>query len=167
MKIFGVVGWKNTGKTGLVTRLVAHLSGLGYTVSTIKHAHHAFDIDHQGRDSYRHREAGAHQVLIASSTRVAMMEELRGAPEPPLDELLARFNPADIVIIEGYKGEGHPKIETHRAEAGKDLIAPSDPTIRAVASNVAMDDLNVPVFDLDNTEAIAGFIIAQTGLGSP
>ncbi len=167
MRVFGVVGWKNTGKTGLVTRLVAHLSGLGLSVSTVKHAHHAFDIDHEGRDSYRHREAGAHQVLIASSARVAMMEELRGADEPPLEDLLARFKPVDIVIIEGYKGEGHPKIETHRSEAGKDLIAPHDPTIRAVASNVGIDDLSVPVFDLDDTGAIAAFIMAQTGLEAP
>lgn len=167
MRIFGVVGWKNTGKTGLVTRLVAHLSGLGFKVSTIKHAHHAFDIDHKGRDSYRHREAGAHQVLIASRARVAMMEELRGSEEPSLEVLLGRFDPADIVIIEGYKGESHPKIETHRHEAGKDLIALGDPTIQAVASDVAIDDLNVPVFDLDDTDTIAGFIMEQTGLRSP
>ena len=165
MKIFGVVGWKNTGKTGLVTRLVAHLTGMGLRVSTIKHAHHSFDVDHEGRDSYRHREAGASQVLIASRERVALMEELRGADEPSLDDLLARLAPADIVIIEGYKGEGHPKIETHRAETGKDLIAPDDPTICAVASDSKLVDLTAPVFDLNDTSAIADFILEQTGLG--
>lgn len=164
MRIFGVVGWKNTGKTGLVTRLVAHLTGEGFRVSTVKHAHHTFDVDHEGRDSYRHREAGASQVLIASRERVALMEELRDAPEPSLDDLLKRLAPADLVIIEGYKGEGHPKIETHRGEAGKDLIAPGDPTICAVASDVAFSDLNIPVFDLDDTAAIAGFVKLQVGL---
>ncbi len=163
MNIFGVVGWKNTGKTGLVTRLVAHFSASGLRVSTIKHAHHSFDVDHVGRDSYRHREAGAGQVLIASRERVALMEELRGAPEPSLDQLLGRLAPADLILIEGYKGEGHPKIETHRADAGQDLIAPGDATIRAVASDVALSGLAVPVFDLDDTAAIAAFILSQDG----
>jgi len=167
VKVYGVVGWKNTGKTGLVTRLVAHLTALGFRVSTVKHAHHSFDIDHEGRDSYRHREAGAAQVLIASRERVALMDELRGAPEPGLDALLARLDPADLVIVEGYKGEGHPKIEAHRQAAGKDLIARDDPQVRAVASDVALTDLSVPVFDLDDTGAIAGFILAELELAGP
>ncbi len=159
MNIFGVVGWKNTGKTGLVTRLVAHFSAQGLRVSTVKHAHHSFDVDHEGRDSYRHRQAGAEQVLIASRERTALIHELRGAPEPDLNSLLAKLDPVDVVIIEGYKGEGHPKIETHRAEANKDLIAPGDGSIRAVASDVPLPDVTVPVFDLDDTVAIAAFIL--------
>lgn len=167
MNVFGVVGWKNTGKTGLVTRLVTHLTDLGFRVSTIKHAHHSFDIDQVGRDSYRHREAGASQVLIASRERVALMDELRGDPEPSLSDLLGRLAPADLVIIEGYKGEGHPKIETHRQVAGKNLIAPEDNSIKAVASDVELNDLQVPVFDLDNTAEIAAFILDALSLEAP
>ncbi len=161
MKIFGVVGWKNTGKTGLVTRLVSHFTEQGLKVSTIKHAHHTFDVDHEGRDSYRHRQAGASEVLIASRERVALIKELRGTPEPTLEDLIARLGPADLLIIEGYKGEGHAKIETHRAAAGKDLIAPDDSSIKAVASDIQLTDLSVPVFDLDDTGAIAAFILEQ------
>ena len=157
-----MVGWKNTGKTGLVTRLVAHFTQAGMKVSTIKHAHHSFDIDHKGRDSYRHREAGAGEVIIASRERVAHMSELRGAPEPTLDVLIGQLAPCDLVIIEGYKGEGHPKVETHRVEAGKDLIAPNDNSILAVASDTALTDLSVPVFDLDDTAAIAEFMLTKT-----
>lgn len=167
MNVFGVVGWKNTGKTGLVTRLVAHFTKAGLRVSTVKHAHHSFDVDQEGRDSYRHREAGAAQVLIASRERVALMDELRGAPEPGLQELLGRLAPADLVIIEGFKSEGHAKIETHRHVAGKDLIAPSDASIRAVASDVALPGSDVPVFDLDDTAAIAAFILDQLDLAAP
>ncbi|MEO0504498.1 MAG: molybdopterin-guanine dinucleotide biosynthesis protein B, partial [Pseudomonadota bacterium] len=135
MRLYGVVGWKNAGKTGLMERLVAEITRRGHTVSTVKHAHHSFDVDHPGKDSYRHRAAGAHEVLLASRQRVALMQELRGADEPGLDTLLARLSPVDLVLVEGYKRDAHPKVEAHRAVTGNPLIAPDDPTVRAVASD--------------------------------
>ena len=158
MKLIGITGWKNSGKTGLVTRLVAHFSGAGLSVATVKHAHKGFDVDHPGRDSHRHREAGAAEVIVSSPVRVAHMTELRGAAEPSLDDLLARLGPVDLAVVEGFKRSPHPKIETFRAEAGHALMAPSDPTIQAVASDVAQPGLDRPVFDLDNTGEIAGFV---------
>jgi molybdopterin-guanine dinucleotide biosynthesis protein MobB len=163
MRLYGVTGWKNAGKTGLMERLVAEMVARGLRVSTVKHAHHSFDVDHPGRDSYRHRQAGAGEVLLASRHRVALMRELRGETEPPLSDLLAMLAPCDLVLIEGYKRDRHPKIEAYRAETGHALIAPGDPTIRAVASDVALD-LDRPVFDLDDTGAIADFILGEVGL---
>lgn len=163
MKIYGIVGWKNAGKTGLMERLVAEISGRGIRVSTIKHAHHSFDVDHPGKDSFRHRTAGAQEVLLASAQRVALMQELRGAPEPSLEALLARLSPVDLVLIEGYKRDAHPKVEAHRAVTGNSLIAPEDSTVRAVASDSPLT-LDVPVFDLDDTGAVADFILAEVGL---
>ncbi len=164
MKLYGVAGWKNTGKTGLVTRLVTHFTDAGLQVSTVKHAHHAFDIDHEGRDSHRHRQAGAGEVLVASSARIALMRELNGAPEPSLDELLAMMAPADLVLVEGFKGGAHPKIEAHRADADRPLLALENDSIRAVASDVDLPKLSVPIFDLNDTGAIAAFIAADLGL---
>ncbi|WP_298258759.1 molybdopterin-guanine dinucleotide biosynthesis protein B [uncultured Litoreibacter sp.] len=163
MKVFGVTGWKNSGKTGLMERLVAEIVGLGVTVSTLKHAHHSFDVDHEGKDSYRHREAGASQVILASRNRWALMSELRDAPEPSLSSLLEKLDPVDLVLIEGYKREGHDKIEAHRAATGQPLIAPQDNTIVAVASDSRIE-ASVPVLDLDDTTAIADFILARVGL---
>jgi molybdopterin-guanine dinucleotide biosynthesis protein MobB len=163
MKLYGVIGWKNAGKTGLMERLVTEITGRGISVSTIKHAHHTFDVDHPGKDSYRHRKAGASEVLLASQTRVALMQELRDAPEPTLAELLKRLNPVDLILIEGYKRDTHPKIEAHRAVTGNPLIAPEDPTVRAVAADVPLT-LDRPVFELDDTAAIADFILAEVGL---
>ncbi|MEW9919711.1 molybdopterin-guanine dinucleotide biosynthesis protein B [Marimonas sp. MJW-29] len=163
MRIYGVVGWKNAGKTGLMERLVSEITGRGITVSTVKHAHHSFDVDHPGKDSYRHRAAGASEVILASRSRVALMQELRGADEPDLATLLARLKPVDLVLVEGYKRDGHPKVEAHRAETRNPLIAPGDPTVRAVASDVPLD-LDRPVFDLNDTRAIADFILAEVGL---
>lgn len=163
MRIFGVVGWKNAGKTGLMERLVTEITGRGFTVSTVKHAHHSFDVDHPGKDSHRHRVAGASEVLLASRNRFALMHEMRGADELPLSELLKKLSPVDLVLVEGYKRDAHPKVEAHRAETGNPLIAPDDPTVRAVASDSAVD-VAVPVFDLDDTGAIADFILAQVGL---
>ncbi len=163
MKIYGVTGWKNTGKTGLMERLVAEVTARGFTVSTIKHAHHSFDVDQPGRDSYRHRQAGAAEVLLASQYRIALMQELRGAPEPALKDLLGRLSPVDLVLIEGYKRERHPKIETHRAEPGQPLIATDDDTIRAVASDSPLN-LDRPVFDLNDTAGITDFILREVGL---
>jgi molybdopterin-guanine dinucleotide biosynthesis protein MobB len=163
VRLYGVAGWKNAGKTGLMERLVAEITRRGFTVSTVKHAHHSFDVDHPGKDSFRHREAGAAEVLLASRNRVALMQELRDAPEPPLSELLARLRPVDLVLVEGYKRDAHPKVEAHRAATGNPLIAPEDPTIRAVASDVPLS-LDRPVFDLNDTVAIADFILAEVGL---
>jgi len=163
MRIYGITGWKNSGKTGLMERLVTEITARGIGVSTIKHAHHSFDVDHPGKDSHRHRVAGARQVLLSSRRRWALMSELRDAPEPPLSELLTRLDPVDLVLVEGYKRDSHPKVEAHRAETGNPLIAPGDPTIRAVASDTPLT-LDRPVFDLDDTAAIAGFILREVGL---
>ncbi len=163
MRLYGITGWKNAGKTGLMERLVTEITGRGHSVSTVKHAHHSFDVDHPGKDSFRHRAAGATEVLLASGNRWALMHELRGAPEPPLPAFLARLSPVDLVLVEGYKSESHPKIEAFRAETGNALIAPGDPSIRAVASDSPLD-LAIPVFDLDDTDAIASFILSEVGL---
>lgn len=164
MKIFGVVGWKNSGKTGLVERLVTEITGRGFSVATLKHAHHSFDVDHQGKDSYRHREAGANEVLLASRQRWALMHELRNENEPTLAQLLTHLSPNDLVLIEGYKRDGHQKIEANRAATGQPLIALEDDTIVGVASDHDPDGLNVPKFDLDDTVSIADFVLQQVGL---
>ncbi|TNJ47638.1 molybdopterin-guanine dinucleotide biosynthesis protein B [Phaeobacter sp. B1627] len=163
MKLYGVTGWKNNGKTGLMERLVAEFTARGLTVSTLKHAHHATDVDQPGTDSFRHRLSGASEVVLASPNRVAIMQELRGADEPTLTDLLARMRPVDLILVEGFKLEPHPKIEAHRAAAGQPLIAPDDPSIRAVATDTPLD-LDRPVFDLNDTSAIAGFIAAELDL---
>jgi len=160
VKIFGVTGWKNNGKTTLVERLVTEITARGLRVSTIKHAHHAFDIDHEGRDSYRHREAGAHEVLVGSGKRWALIHELRDEDEPSLEELLARLSPCDLVIVEGYKRDRHPKVEAYRAEAGKDLIAADDDTIKLIATDTPLE-IDCPQLPLDDAKAIADFILAH------
>ena len=157
MKIFGVTGWKNSGKTGLMERLITEFTARGLSVSSIKHAHHSFDIDHPGRDSYRHRDAGARQVLLASRNRWALMHELRDEDEPTLSDLLKQLSPVDLVLIEGYKRDRHPKIEVHRKETDQPLIAPEDETIVAVASDTSVA-IDRPVLDLNDTAAIANFI---------
>ncbi len=163
MRIYGVTGWKNAGKTGLMERLVTEITGRGITVSTVKHAHHSFDVDHPGKDSHRHRVAGATEVLLASRNRFALMHELRSEDEPTLEALLSKLMPVDLVLVEGYKRDRHPKIEAFRAETGNDLIAPGDPTIQAVASDTPLK-LDRPVFDLNDTKAIADFILSEVGL---
>lgn len=163
MKVFGVVGWKNSGKTGLMERLVTEFTDRGISVSTIKHAHHAFDVDQPGKDSFRHRVAGAREVVLASAYRFAIMHELRDADEPSLDDLLSKMAPVDLVLIEGYKTEHHAKIEANRAATGKDLLAPNDAKILAVASD-RQPQIDRPVFDLDDTVGIADFIAVQVGL---
>ncbi|MES0826218.1 molybdopterin-guanine dinucleotide biosynthesis protein B [Ruegeria sp. SCP11] len=163
MRVYGVTGWKNAGKTGLMERLVTEITRRGFTVSTLKHAHHSVDVDQPGTDSYRHRVAGASEVLLASGQRIAIMQELRGAPEPSLADLLTRLSPVDLVLIEGFKREAHPKVEAFRAEAGNALMAPENETIRAVASDTALD-VQVPTFDLNDTASIADFILQEVGL---
>ncbi|MBX5147449.1 molybdopterin-guanine dinucleotide biosynthesis protein B [Rhizobium lentis] len=164
-KVFGIAGWKNSGKTGLAVRLVTEFTRRGYKISTIKHAHHDFDIDKVGADSYRHRQAGAHEVTIVSGTRYAIMHELRGAAEPEFEEVLARLSPCDLVLIEGYKREPIPKIEARRLEAAnRTPLAPDDPYIAAIATDHPVTDTALPVFDLDDTAAIADFIAEIVGL---
>lgn len=163
MKIYGITGWKNTGKTTLTERLVADMIARGLRVSTVKHAHHDTDIDHEGRDSFRHRQAGAGQVIVASPVRWALMTELRGAPEPPLADLLARLDTCDLVLVEGYKAHPHPKIEAHRHAVGRGLLAPQNPTIHAIARDVPLDH-PLPQFDLDDIRAISDFILTEVGL---
>ena len=164
MRVFGVIGWKNAGKTTLMERLVAEIAGRGFGVSTVKHAHHSFDVDHAGKDSWRHREAGAREVLVAAGHRWALMSELRDAPEPPLAVLLEKLSPVDLVLIEGYKRDSHPKIEAWRAATGAPVIARDDPTVRAVATNDLVEGLRVPVLPLDDPRAVADFILREVGL---
>lgn len=163
MKVWGVVGWKNSGKTGLMERLVSEFVSRGYRVSTLKHAHHVFDVDHPGKDSHRHRLAGATEVLLSSRKRWALMHELRDEEEMPLDELLSKLSPVDLVLVEGYKRDTHHKIEAHRAETGQSLIAHEDDTIRAIASDSAAEAAGRPTFDLNDTVAIADFIAGEVG----
>lgn len=166
-KIFGIVGWKNSGKTGLTVRLVTEFTRRGYRISTIKHAHHDFDIDKPGADSFRHREAGAQEVALVSGRRYAIMHELRDAPEPALEEILARLAPCDLVLIEGYKREPIPKIEARRsAAAGREPLAPQDPHIVAIAADHPVSETDLSVFDLDDTLAIADFIADTVDLPS-
>lgn len=163
MKLYGVTGWKNAGKTGLMERLVTEFTARGLRVSTIKHAHHSTDVDQTGTDSHRHRMAGASEVILASAARVAIMHELRGTPEPTLDDLLARLRPVDLVLVEGFKSAPHPKIEAYRQAADNPLIARDNSSVRAVATDIDLD-VDLPQFDLDDTVAIADFIAADLGL---
>jgi molybdopterin-guanine dinucleotide biosynthesis protein B len=166
--VFGISGWKNSGKTGLTVRLVEEFTRRGFAVSSIKHAHHDFDIDKPGADSFRHREAGAQEVAIVSGTRFAIMHELRGEPEPRLDDILARLAPADLVLVEGYKREPVPKIEARRLESrSREPLAPGDPHIVAIAADHPVTDTLLPVFDLNDTAAIADFISDALGLKRP
>ncbi|MBU2959227.1 molybdopterin-guanine dinucleotide biosynthesis protein B [Citreicella sp. C3M06] len=161
MIVYGITGWKNSGKTGLMERLVAEFTARGLSVSTVKHAHHNTDVDQQGTDSFRHRAAGARQVMLASPNRWALMSELRGEAEPPLDTLLAQMAPVDLVLVEGYKTAPHPKIEAHRAATGKPPTG--SPNVRALACDAPLQ-YPLPRFDLNDTKAIADFIAADTGL---
>ncbi len=166
MKLFAIVGWKNSGKTGLVERLVAEFTARGFTVSTLKHAHHRFDIDQPGRDSFRHRAAGAQQVMLSSSSRWALMCEVREGTEASFTDLLARLDPVDLVLVEGFKTEPMPKIEARRAATAQQMLADTDPEVLAVAADHAAQT-DRPVFDLNDTAAIADFIAAHLGLKPP
>ena len=164
MKIFGLVGWSGSGKTTLVANLVPELIGRGLTVSTMKHTHHNFDIDKPGKDSHQHRLAGAAEVLLTGSKRWALLHENRDAPEPSIDDLLARMEEVDLVLIEGFKSHKHQKMEVHRPAVGKPLLCPEDPTIVAVASDVELPDVTLPVIGLENVAAIADFIVGHLSL---
>ncbi|RCS25864.1 molybdopterin-guanine dinucleotide biosynthesis protein B [Phyllobacterium salinisoli] len=163
--VFGITGWKNSGKTTLTARLVEELTRRGWRVSTVKHAHHDFDIDHEGTDSFRHRKAGAGEVAIISNRRWALMHELQGESEPSLNEIIERLAPCDLIIVEGYKREPHLKIETRRTDGRKgDRLSATDPNIVAVASDHPVADETVPVFNLDDVARIADFVETQSGL---
>jgi len=164
MKIFGLAGWSGSGKTTLMVRLVPEIVGRGLRVSTVKHAHHAFDVDQPGKDSYEHRRAGATEVLVTSANRWALMHENRGAPEPTIEELVARMTPVDLLLIEGFKRAPHPKIEVFRRANGKPLLAPGDPSVLAVASDGPVPEVAVPVLDLDRVDLVADFILSASGL---
>lgn len=158
MRLIGLAGWSGAGKTTLLARLIPELGQRGVSVSTLKHAHHAFDIDRPGKDSHTHREAGARQVLVASAHRWALMTELRGTPEPPLRDLLTRLDPVDLVIVEGFKRDTHPKIEVFRAANGKPWLCPDDPMIRGVAADVP-GPLGLPQTGLDDIAGIADLVL--------
>ena len=164
MKIFGLVGWSGSGKTTLVTKLLPELIGRGFSVSTMKHTHHNFDIDRKGKDSYEHRMAGATEVLLTGSKRWAILHENRDAPEPSIDDLLAHLEDVDLVLIEGFKSHRHQKMEVFRPAVGKPLLCSDDPTIVAVACDTHLTDISQPVIDLDDIKAIADFIIGYLGL---
>lgn len=165
MRIFGLAGWSGSGKTTLVAKLLPALTAKGIRVSTMKHAHHEFDLDTPGKDSWVHRQSGATEVAIVSSKRYAILHELRGAPEPSIEELLPRLAPVDLLLIEGFKRHAHAKLEVHRPTVGKPLLAPDDPHIVAVASDAEIPGLEVPRLDLNDTDAIADFVLRHTGLG--
>jgi molybdopterin-guanine dinucleotide biosynthesis adapter protein len=158
MKLIGLAGWSGAGKTTLLTRLIPCLAARGLGVSTLKHAHHRFDVDTPGKDSWAHREAGARQVLVSSEHRWALMTEHRGAPEPGLRFLLSRLSPVDLVIVEGFKRDDHPKIEVHRAANGKPWLHPQDPHIAAVASDTP-PPASLPWAPLDAVERIADLVV--------
>lgn len=163
-RVIGVAGFKNAGKTTLVEKLVTELSRRGHRISTVKHAHHSFDIDHEGRDSFRHRKAGASEVAVVSRHRWAIIHESRDDAEPSLEEILAKLAPCDLVIVEGYKRDSHDKIEVRNLDLTHPPLAGDDPTVVAVAANGEVVDSPVPVFDRDDVTALAGFIERHAGL---
>ena len=164
MQVFGLAGWSGSGKTTLVTRLIPVIASFGLSVSTIKHAHHRFDIDQPGKDSHRHREAGANEVLISSARRWAMIHENRGEAEPDLAALLSRLSTVDLVLVEGFKREPHPKIEVRRRDLTTPMLCDDDPHIVAVASDTPLTGLSIPCLPLDDIDGIARFILARCGL---
>jgi len=163
MRVIGLAGWSGSGKTTLITKVIPVLVGRGLKVATIKHAHHAFDLDRPGKDSWLHREAGASEVVVASSRRWALVHELRDEPELSLADLLAKLSPADLVIIEGFKRHPHPKIEIYRPSLGKPALHPEDPFIVAVASDEMLPRLALPWLPLSDVGAIASFILGHEG----
>lgn len=162
MKVFGIAGYSGSGKTTLLEQVIPLLVGRGLRVSVVKHAHHAFDVDKPGKDSYRHRGAGASEVLISSGTRWALMHELRDRPEPELPALLTRLSACDLVLVEGFKRQPIPKLEIHRAAANTPLLFPEDPTIVAIASDRSLET-KLPVFRLDDYPAIADYVASHAG----
>lgn len=161
MRLIGLAGWSGAGKTTLIARLLPELIARGVTVSTVKHAHHSFDVDRPGKDSWVHREAGATEVLVASDARFALMHELRGAPAPSLAALLEKLAPVDLVIVEGFKRDPHPKIEVWRAQNGKPFLYPEDPAIRAVATDSNPQGVPLPLVDLNSASDVADVVLRE------
>jgi molybdopterin-guanine dinucleotide biosynthesis adapter protein len=159
MRIIGLAGWSGSGKTTLIKKLIPSLIARGSSVSTLKHAHHGFDLDQPGKDSFFHRAAGATEVIISSARRWAILHELREEPEWDLPALVAKMSPVDLVLVEGFKRDAFPKLEIHRAANGKPLIHPDDPHIVAIAADIALPQAKVPVIDLNNVEAIADLLL--------
>jgi len=159
MRIIGLAGWSGSGKTTLIKKLIPCLIARGLKVSTLKHAHHGFDLDQPGKDSFFHRAAGATEVIISSARRFAILHELRDEPEWDLPDLVAKMSPVDLVLVEGYKRDAFPKLEIHRAANGKPLIYPEDPHVVAIAADVAVPAAKVPVVDLNDIEAIAEMLL--------
>lgn len=164
MKVIGIVGWSGSGKTSLLVELLPRLKDRGLEVSTMKHAHHRFDVDKPGKDSFLHREAGASEVLVVTSSRWVLMHESREEPEPSIEALIERMTPVDLLLIEGFKTHHHPKLEIHRASEGKPLLCLTDPEIVAVASDSLLPDLQITRLDLNTPDAIVDFILHYTGL---
>jgi molybdopterin-guanine dinucleotide biosynthesis protein B len=163
-RVIGVAGFKNAGKTTLVEKLVSELSRRGFRISTVKHAHHSFDIDHEGRDSFRHRKAGATEVAVVSAQRWAIIHELHEDPEPSLDAILAKMAATDLVIVEGYKRDGHPKIEVRNLALDHPKLAEDDQTVIAIAANGVVNGEPVPVFDRDDVRNLCDFIVGKMDL---
>jgi molybdopterin-guanine dinucleotide biosynthesis adapter protein len=161
MRVIGIAGWSGAGKTTLLAKLIPRLIARGVRVSTVKHAHHAFDVDQPGKDSHTHRMAGATEVLVSSVNRWALVHELRGVAEPSLGDLLAKLAPVDLVIVEGFKRGSHPKLEVYRAALGKPLLHPDDPHIVAMASDAPVASARVPVVALDDVDAVADLMLAH------
>jgi molybdopterin-guanine dinucleotide biosynthesis protein B len=159
MRIIGLAGWSGSGKTTLITKVLPRLIARGQRVSTLKHAHHGFDLDQPGKDSFMHRAAGATEVVISSARRFAILHELRGEAEWDLPDLLAKLDPVDLVLVEGFKRDAFPKLEIHRAANGKPLIYPDDPHIVAVACDTPLLQAKVPVIDLNDIERIADVLL--------
>lgn len=159
VRVLGVSGWSGSGKTVLITRLIPALIARGLSVATIKHAHHAFDIDVPGKDSFEHRAAGASEVLISSACRVAQIRELRGAPEPRLADLLRRLSPCDLVLVEGFKREAHPKLEVVRSATQRPPMHPADASVVAVASDIAFSAAHPPRAHIDDIDAIGDLVV--------
>ena len=159
MRIIGLAGWSGSGKTTLITKLIPRLLARGVRVSTLKHAHHGFDLDTPGKDSFMHRAAGATEVIISSAKRFAILHELREEPEWDLRDLVGKMSAVDLVLVEGFKRDAFPKLEIHRAANGKPLIAPEDPHIVVIACDTALPGATVPVVDLNNIEAIADLLL--------
>jgi molybdopterin-guanine dinucleotide biosynthesis adapter protein len=160
-RIIGLAGWSGSGKTTLITRLIPRLIARGIRVSTLKHAHHGFDLDQPGKDSFFHRTAGATEVIISSAKRWAILHELREEPEWDLRALVAKMTPVDLVLVEGFKRDAFPKLEIHRAANGKPLIHPDDPHIVAIASDIDLPAAKVPLVDLDDIEGIADLLLKR------
>jgi molybdopterin-guanine dinucleotide biosynthesis protein B len=166
MRIFGLAAWSGSGKTTLLTRLIPELTGRGITVSTVKHAHHEFDLDQPGKDSWQHRQAGATEVMVASSIRWALLHELRGAAEPELEALIRQMSPVDLLLVEGFKRHEHPKLEIVRPSLGKKLLHPDDPMVRAICAVEPLpgkmrESITLPIYPVADIAGIADFVLAN------